>query len=160
EVAAHLDVPVSEVRRLDGRVHRSVVLSLDATFDVTGGHPVSLGAGLVDDELQPLEVLEERERARYVRDALLCLPPRLKDVVMASFVEGESLTDIAHRLQVTESRVSQMRTEALGLMREAIAIQYGEEGPHSLGRSARRRAAYAAEVAERSTYTTRLTGLP
>lgn len=159
EVAAHLGITQERLIRLEGRVHRSVVLSLDAEYGNEGGQPLTLGTGLVDVDLQPLEALEEREQARYVVDALACLPARLQDVVLASYLDGESTADIAHRLGVTESRVSQMRTEALALVREAIAQQYGENRPSEGGRTARRRAAYAADVAGRSTYENRLTAL-
>lgn len=159
EVAAHLGTTPQRLTTIDGRVHGSVILSLDASYGSEGGKPLTLATGLVDLDLQPLEALEERERAHYVRDALACLPARLQDVVLASYVDGEPLSDIARRLGVTESRVSQMRGEALALVREAIAVLYGESRPIALGLSGRRRAAYAAEVAERSTFENRLTGL-
>lgn len=159
EVAAHLGMPAERLSRLDGRVHAAVVLSLDAPCGSEGGQPVTLGSVLVDDELQPPEVLEEREVARYVRDAIDCLPDRLQDVVRASYLEGEPLCDIASRLGVTESRVSQLRGEAVALVREALAIQYDEQRPRPIGRTERRRAAYAAQVGQRSTYENRLTAL-
>jgi RNA polymerase sigma factor for flagellar operon FliA len=161
EVAAHLGIPPERLVRIQGRVHRSQVLSLDAPCGSEGGQPVTLATGLVDEHLQPLEALEERERVHYVLDALACLPPRLQDVVVASFLDDEPLTDIARRMGVTESRVSQMRGEALALVREAVSAQYRDARPPSPvpspGRSARRRDAYAAAVAGRSTFGTRLT---
>jgi RNA polymerase sigma factor for flagellar operon FliA len=158
EVADHLGTTTERLARIEGRVHGSVVLSLDAPH---GTKESTLGGALVDDgQLQPLEVLEERERARYVHDALSCLPPRLQEVVVASYVDGEQLVDIARRLGVTESRVSQLRTEALSLMREAITGLYGESPPSPLGRAARRRAAYAAQVRDCSSYETRLSVVP
>ena len=61
---------------------------------------------------------------------------------------------------MTESRVSQMRSEGLALMRTGIAAQYSDtpvvEEPES-GRAASRRAAYAAALSSRSTYADRLT---
>jgi RNA polymerase sigma factor for flagellar operon FliA len=159
EVAAHLGITAQRLHRLEGRLQGAVVLSLDAPAGNEGGQPVTLGTVLVDEELQPPEALEERERARYVRDALLCLPPRLREVVISSYVDGEPLTDIASRLGVTESRVSQLRGEAVALVREALGSLYGDALPEGIGRSARRRAAYAAQVASRSTYSGRLTAL-
>ncbi len=164
EIARHLGVPVSELAHLQGRVHRSLVLSLDAPCGEEDGDPLTLASGLVDEvQLQPLEVLEQRERATYVRDALACLPERLKEVVVGYFLDGESSADLAERLGVTESRVSQMRTEALRLMRAGIEAQYDptpEPQITDAGKSAYRQAAYAAELAARSTYATRLTRVP
>lgn len=164
EIAGHLGVPVSDVAQLQGRVHRSLVLSLDAPCGEEDGDPLTLASGLIDSvQLQPVEVLEQREQATYVRDALACLPDRLKDVVVGYFLDGESSADLAARLGVTESRVSQMRTEGLKLMRAGIEAQY--RAPETsvvtdAGKVAYRQAAYAAQLAARSTYATRLSRLP
>jgi len=164
ETAAHMGVPASDLANLQGRVHRSLVLSLDAPCGEEDGDPLTLGSGLVDEvQLQPVEVLEQRERATYVRDAVACLPERLKEVVVGYFLGGESSADLAVRLGVTESRVSQMRTEGLKLMRAGIEAQYDERpaaGVDEPGRAAYRQAAYAASLAARSTYANRLSRLP
>lgn len=164
ETAEHVGVSVAELSQLQGRVHRSLVLSLDAPCGEEDGDPLTLASGLVDDTmLEPIAVLEERERATYVRDALACLPERLRDVVVGYFLEGETSADLAARLGVTESRVSQMRTEALGLMRSGIEAQYAEqavEAPLQDGRAAYRAAAYAASLASRSSYAARLSRVP
>ncbi len=163
ETATHMGLPAADLANLQGRVHRSLVLSLDAPCGEEDGDPLTLSSGLVDEvQLQPVEVLEQRERATYVRDALACLPERLKEVVVGYFLDGESSADLAARLGVTESRVSQMRTEALRLMRVGIESQYDETPavPAHPGRAAYRQAAYAAQLAARSTYASRLSRLP
>jgi RNA polymerase sigma factor for flagellar operon FliA len=164
ETAAQMGVPASELAHLQGRVHRSLVLSLDAPCGEEDGDPLTLASGLVDEiQLQPVEVLEQRERATYVRDALACLPERLKEVVVGYFLDGESSADLAARLGVTESRVSQMRTEALRLMRSGIEAQYDDKPtpePDDHGRAAYRQAAYAAQLGARSTYASRVSRLP
>jgi RNA polymerase sigma factor for flagellar operon FliA len=164
ETAAHMGVPASDLAHLQGRVHRSLVLSLDAPCGEEDGDPLTLGSGLVDEiQLQPVEVLEQRERATYVRDALTCLPERLKQVVVGYFLDGETSADLALRLGVTESRVSQMRTEALKLMRSGIEAQYDEKPtpePDDHGRAAYRQAAYAAQLGAQSTYASRVSRLP
>jgi RNA polymerase sigma factor for flagellar operon FliA len=163
DIAQRLGIPVAEVNQLQGQVHRSVVLSLDAPSGESEGDPLTLASALLDDvQRQPGEVLEQRERATYVRDALSCLPERLKEVVVGYFLEGQTSADLAARLGVTESRVSQMRTDALKLMRAGIEAQYAESGPMSdaAARGAHRTATYAAALAARSTYAARLSQLP
>jgi len=162
DVADHLGIPVSQVDQLDGRVHGSLVLSLDAPCGEEDGAPLTLGSGLVDQVgAQPAEVLEQRERATYVRDALDCLPDRLREVVVAYFFEGVTSAEIAEKLGVTESRVSQMRTDALKLMRTGIEAQYVEKPmADPMGRGSHRAAAYAAELAARSSFASRLSQLP
>lgn len=163
DIARRLGIPVAEVNQLQGQVHRSVVLSLDAPSGEAEGDPMTLASSLLDDvQRQPIEVLEQRERATYVRDALSCLPERLKEVVIGYFLDGQSSADIAARLGVTESRVSQMRTDALKLMRAGIEAQYAESGPSgsASARGAHRAASYAAALAARSSYASRLSQVP
>jgi RNA polymerase sigma factor for flagellar operon FliA len=164
ETAERAGMSTAELVALQGRVHRSLVLSLDAPCGDEDGDPLTLGSSIVDEvQLTPVEVLEQRERATYVRDALACLPERLRDVVVGYFLEGESSAELAERLGVTESRVSQMRTEALKLMRGGIEAQYTDPttptDPDN-GRQAYRQAAYAAALAAQSSYGARLSRQP
>jgi len=163
EVAAKLGMSTEELSALQGRVHRALVLSLDARSGDNDGEGATLGSSLIDDvTLMPEEVLEQRETARYVMDALACLPERLRTVVSGYFLEGRSSGDIAEELGVTESRVSQLRSEALLLMRAGIESQYGAEATTLAGSAAAasRQAAFAAELSARSTYAARLSHLP
>ena len=63
------------------------------------------------------------------------------------------MAEIAAELGVTESRVSQMRAEALVLLRDALnhALDPSQVAPHARpqGSAARRRDAYFAAVASR-----------
>ncbi len=158
EIAAEMRVPVRELFDLQGRVHRALVLSLDAPCGEEEGDPLTLADGLVETVyVDPSAQLEERERAAYLRDALELLPDRLQVVVSGYFLEGRSSAELAEELGVTESRVSQMRSEGLALMRAGIVAQYddGEAQPAS-GRAATRRAAYAAALSARSSYADRI----
>jgi RNA polymerase sigma factor FliA len=125
EVAEALDTTPAQVARLQDRIHRSVVLALD--HHLTDGGP---------DEPQPSEALERRELHAYVRDAVRLLPERHKLVIIGYFLEGRSSGELARFLGITESRVSQLRSEALGLLRDAINAQFGD-APESM--PARRR---------------------
>lgn len=165
ELSERAGISREELSSLQGRVHRSLVLSLDAPCGEEDGDPLTLGSSIVDEaQLTPSEVLEQRERATYVRDALAVLPDRLRDVVVGYFLDGELSADLAARLGVTESRVSQMRTEALKLMRGGIEAQYEPAAPVAIGtdsgRQAYRQAAYAAALAAQSSYASRLGRVP
>lgn len=160
EVAAEMQVPVRELHELQGRVHRALVLSLDAPCGEEEGDPLTLADGLVETVyVDPSTQLEERERAAYLRDALALLPDRLQAVVSGYFLEGRSSAELADELGVTESRVSQMRSEGLALMRAGITAQYSDspiDAEPETGRAANRRAAYAAALSNRSSYADRL----
>ena len=160
EIAVEMRVPVRELHELQGRVHRALVLSLDAPCGEEDGDPLTLADGLVETVyVDPSTQLEERERAAYLRDALSLLPDRLQAVVSGYFLEGRSSAELAEDLGVTESRVSQMRSEGLALMRAGITAQYSDtpvDAEPETGRAANRRAAYAAALSSRSSYAGRL----
>jgi RNA polymerase sigma factor for flagellar operon FliA len=86
------------------------------------------------------------------------LPERLRFVVEASFLQERPLSEVAAELGVTESRVSQLRTEALALLKDGLTthLEQKDAGTVKDGCVARRRAAYAAEIAKRSTMHSRL----
>jgi RNA polymerase sigma factor for flagellar operon FliA len=66
---------------------------------------------------------------------------------------------VAAELGVTESRVSQLRTEALALLKDGLTTHMEQQDAGAAkadGCVARRRAAYAAQIAGRSTMASRL----
>ncbi|HEY0531385.1 MAG TPA: sigma-70 family RNA polymerase sigma factor [Actinoplanes sp.] len=152
ELAQLLGVAVSELSNVDDDVQRAAVLSLQG-----------FAAGTADDlvtepTLNPEEMLLHRERIGYLHDAVAVLPERLRYVVEASFLQERPLSEVAASLGVTESRVSQLRTEALALLKDGLTTHM-EQQESSVGRDgcvARRRAVYAAQIAARSTMSTRL----
>ena len=153
EQADRMGVSLRELTSLEGRAHRALVISLDAGTDRSEDEPRTLASTLVDPQQpNPLSLLEDLERSSYVRDALLSLPERLRDTVTSYFLDGESSSSIAARLGVTESRVSQMRSEALAMLRVALTAVYADE----LAEGGSRDRAFAAEVAGRSTFAARV----
>lgn len=74
------------------------------------------------------------------------------------------MQDIGSELGVSESRVSQLRAEALDLLRDGINAQLDPERvdmpEHPAGRVARRKAAYYAAIASSSTCRERLDSAP
>jgi RNA polymerase sigma factor for flagellar operon FliA len=152
ELAQLLGVAVSELSNVDDDVQRAAVLSLQG-----------FAAGTADDlvtepTLNPEEMLLHRERIGYLHDAVAVLPERLRFVVEASFLQERPLSEVAGSLGVTESRVSQLRTEALALLKDGLTTHMDQQEASAAkdGCVARRRAVYAAQIAARSTMSTRL----
>ena len=99
---------------------------------------------------RPGRVILRRERRAYLRDAVAALPERLRVVVVGYFFEERPMLDLAQELGVTESRVSQMKAEALGLLRDGLDATLDPDAQAvepAQGRVARRKAAYFAAVA-------------
>ncbi|GID92185.1 sigma-70 family RNA polymerase sigma factor [Amorphoplanes digitatis] len=153
ELAELLGVGVGELSNVDDDVQRAAVLSLQ-------GFAVGTAEDMVTDgELNPEEMLLHRERIGYLHDAVAVLPERLRFVVETSFLQERPLSAVAAELGVTESRVSQLRTEALALLKDGLTTHMEQQdlgAARGDGCVARRRAAYAAQIAGRSTMTSRL----
>ena len=149
-----------EVSRLNDDVHRATVLNYDSVFrDSEDCDALSTA------DADPGEVLLHRERQAYLRDAVAALPERLRVVVVGCFFEERPMLELARELGVTESRVSQMKAEALALLREGLdaTLEVADNEaskPPSEGRVARRKAAYFAAVAAGSSYRDRLDSAP
>jgi RNA polymerase sigma factor for flagellar operon FliA len=158
QLAAQLGLDPKALDRLEDDVHRATVLNYDSI--------VQQGAAdlLPADEEPPEAVLLDRERRAYLMDAVLALPDRLRQVVTGYFFDEQPMHRIADQLGVTESRVSQLRTEALALIRDGLNANLDPEQlppePRPDGRLARRKAAYYAAIAANSDYRARLAAEP
>jgi RNA polymerase sigma factor for flagellar operon FliA len=153
ELAELLGVGVAELATVEDDVQRAAILSLQG---FTSGAAEDM---VTEASLNPEEMLLHRERIGYLHDAVAVLPERLRFVVEASFLQERPLSDVAAELGVTESRVSQLRTEALALLKDGLSTHMEERDAGAAkgdGCVARRRAAYAAQIAGRSTMATRL----
>lgn len=153
EVARAAGISEEEVVANDDDVARAQVLSLHAPATAS-----------IDDLLptrapSPEEAVEHEERLTYLREAVAELPERLQKVVREYFFEERPMADIAADLEVTDSRISQMRAEALVLLRDALnhALEPSLVKPTGKtgGVAQRRREAYFAAVAARHAEATR-----
>ncbi len=153
EVAAALGTDTADLASLESDLARANVLSLD-------GLAPDDGAELVPDgKAGPESLLLRREELGYLHDAIEELPDRLRFVVVAYFFDQRQMTDIAAELGVTESRVSQLRAEALRFLRDGMSSQLEPSAairPITSGRAAGKRDAYVSAIAERSTLARRL----
>jgi RNA polymerase sigma factor FliA len=141
ELAEAVGLSVEDLHRLSGDVYRSVVLNYEAIMEA-GDAEFLLPAADDDPEAELLL----RERVHFLSAALHALPERLQTVIRGYFFEERSVTDLATELGVTQSRISQLRSEALELLRDGMNGQLDPGKVRSLrresGRVSRRRAAY------------------
>ena len=159
EMAEALSMDTNELARLRDRMFRSVVLALEHEVSDDVDDDLTLVDVLVDQAaIEPSEELETRELHAYLRDAIALLPERQRLVIIGYFLEGRTSQDLARFLGVTESRISQVRSEAIQMLKEGIEAQYASAGrrPEPRGRSARRKAAYVDAIGDRSDWQDRM----
>lgn len=153
EVAVKLGVDRSSVDSLAGDIHRATVLNFDAL--VADGDGASV---LPADEKAPEAQIIDRERRAYLVDAVAALPERMRHVVIGYFFDERPMKELADELGVTESRISQIRGEALGMLRTALSAHLdGADALVNLApRSAKKTAAYIDAVGAGSDWRARL----
>lgn len=155
EIAKELKLDDSSVHKLVEDVHRATMLNYESLVldDSAESLLPSNGAG-------PEETIVARERRAYLTDAVAALPERLRRVVVGYFFEERSMQELADELGVSESRISQLRAEALILLKDGMNSQLEpeqvKEEARPDGRVARRKAAYYAAIAAGSDYRNRL----
>ncbi|WP_250007029.1 sigma-70 family RNA polymerase sigma factor [Actinoplanes sp. M2I2] len=154
EVADRLGCSVEDIEHADDDVQRAVVFSLQG-FATAGADDM-----VTEPSAGPEEMLIRRERLGYLLDAIEALPERLRAVVRGYFFDERPMARIAEDLGVTESRVSQLRAEALKLLRDGLNTHLdpalAAENPVKPGCVARRRSAYYDQIGDRGTLQSRL----
>ncbi|GAB7003369.1 hypothetical protein JCM18899A_08400 [Nocardioides sp. AN3] len=147
EVATALGMSVEEVVANDDDVNRAQVLSLQAAT------ASSLDELLPARAPSPEQIVEHHEKLTYLVEAVAELPERLRIVVQDYFFAERPMTEIAAELGVTDSRISQMRAEALVLLRDALNHALEPSMVRPVGKpggcASRRREAYFAAVEAR-----------
>jgi RNA polymerase sigma factor for flagellar operon FliA len=155
EIADHLGVEMHAVQTVTDDVHRAVVLNYDSVMADGDAEHI-----MPSDLRSPDVLILEQERRSYLIDAVMALPERLRRVVIGYFFEERPMHELADELGVSESRISQMRAEALSLLKDGMNAQLEPDAVPDDRRSprvARRKAAYYAAIAANSDFRSRVT---
>lgn len=147
EVASAVGLSVAEIESNDDDIARAQVLSLQGAAGAT------LEETLVSETATPEDALEHTERLQYLVAAVAELPHRQRVVVEGYFFAERPMAEIAAELGVSESRISQIRAEALVQLRDAmnhaLAPELLQPAARPGGCAARRREQYVAAVMAR-----------
>lgn len=146
ELAQALGVSVEEVDAAHADAGTRI-LSMDA-FDGAVADMV------VDTTAGPLDALVNAEQIEYLRASITCLPEKLRYVVEQLFFHDRPVIELADEMGLTRSRISQLRTEALSLLKDGMTANLDSDSVPSVdpteGVVERRRKAYYAAIAART----------
>jgi RNA polymerase sigma factor for flagellar operon FliA len=119
EIADRLGMSLRELHDVINQISFVQVLQLDEILTVGGdrGEKVSLMDTLADRSVDPTTGLEGQETRGLLSAAVNSLSEREKIVVTLYYFEGLTLAEIGDILGVTESRVCQIHTKAVGQLR-------------------------------------------
>jgi RNA polymerase sigma factor for flagellar operon FliA len=149
EVALAMGVSTADLDGVDADVHRASVVSLQG-----------LAAGDAEQMLPatsygPESLLLQREEIGVLHDAITELPDRLRSVIEQYFFGEQKMADIAKNMGISESRVSQLRTEALAYLRDGMRDS-DSLSHRPVGNAGQSRERYRAAVSARSGLAQRL----
>ena len=152
EVAQRVGVHPEELRRARGAARAGAISSLEHSLGLDE-EPFGLRGEPVD--ARPDEMVERHELHAFVRAAVHVLPERLRLIVVGHYLEGRTLEELAVTMGVTPSRVSQLRAEAVAMMRSGIQDQFEPSAPDLDSRADLKRAQFAAAVAQHADHRAR-----
>lgn len=117
EVAEKLQIPLSELRENLRDMRGLTLANLDEPDETTG---LSLAELISNDDASPHENLESGQQRRLLVEAIDELPERERQVIALYYIEELNMKEIGEVLSVSESRVSQLRTQAIVRLRNKI----------------------------------------
>lgn len=110
EVAERLKISLAELHETLQNIRGLSLTNLDDRDEETG---LSIAEMVSDKTASALDLLEESQRRKLLAKAIGKLPERERQVIALYYTEELTMKEIGEVLGVTESRVSQLRTQAV-----------------------------------------------
>ncbi|MBO4265848.1 MAG: FliA/WhiG family RNA polymerase sigma factor [Lachnospiraceae bacterium] len=123
QVAMALGISEEEYANWQSQMNVTNVVSLDDF--VEQGSDIADNRGLSSQPARPEEHLEQEELKQMLGEALNLLTEKERMVVVLYYYEELTLKEISNVLEVSESRVSQLHTKALGKMKNKMGNYMG-----------------------------------
>ncbi|MCA8865928.1 RNA polymerase sigma factor FliA [Halomonas sp. SpR1] len=114
EIAQHLEMPLSEYQQLLNDTNSGQLLPFEELV-ADGGEPVSNELGN-----SPFEQLLDGQQRQTLIEAIEALPEREKLLMALYYQEELNLKEVGAVLGVTESRVSQLHSQAVSRLRARL----------------------------------------
>lgn len=119
ELADELEIDADELQKWLAAVAVATVGPLDHLMATNPAAEMQPLVGEPDDS--PSAVVEDRELRQVMREEIRRLPERERTVLALYYDEGMTLSEIGSVIGVTESRISQIHTKAVLLLRTRLA---------------------------------------
>lgn len=120
EISKYLNIPLSEINKIENNIYKMSMTSLDNII-FEGNADISLIDTIKDDEKKtPLNIIEEEEKIDILTKAIDSLKERDKLILSLYYYEDLTLKEIGKILEISESRVSQLHSKAIINLRNVI----------------------------------------
>lgn len=118
EVATEMNIAVAELRDSLQEIRGLSITTLDECDEETG---LSLAEMVADKSATQLDTMERNQQRQLLSEAVERLPERERQVVALYYIEELTMKEIGEVLGVTESRVSQLKSQAAARLRGALS---------------------------------------
>jgi len=120
-LAGEMGISLDELHQLISDANKMYLMSLDDEIPGSDGSPVRK-LDLVEDSNSPdpLTIVEEKENRRLLIEAIEKLNERDKLVLSLYYSDGLTLKEIGRVLEVSESRVCQLHSQAMKRLRKIL----------------------------------------
>lgn len=120
EIATALGLTGEELLNWQSQLKITNLISLNDYVE-QGSEPV-MDATHNSHFAQPEQVIEEEELRKVLAESLEILTEKEKKVILLYYYEEMTLKEISNILEVSESRISQLHTKALGKMKKSMGV--------------------------------------
>lgn len=128
EIATALDVTEAEYDRMLDQLRCADLATLrQSGTDADGASHLEVA---IDPGEGPHHLLERRELREHLAGAIVHLPERERQILALYYEQELTLAEIGQVIGVTESRISQLRTQALARLRSLLAASMQRRGTH------------------------------
>lgn len=118
EIAVELELSGEELLNWQSQLKITNLISLNEYVE-QGSEPV-MDATYNSHFAQPEQVIEKEELKKVLTESLELLTEKEKKVILLYYYDEMTLKEISKILEVSESRVSQLHTKAIGKMRSSM----------------------------------------
>lgn len=129
EVAQELQITEEKLQKEIAGIVMNNVVSLEALMDASEFESMHIEIASSDESGSPDRMLEEQEVKEILAAAIAALQENERIVLSLYYVENLLLKDIAQVMQVSEPRVSQLHTRAIGKLRKQMMEYYNISQP-------------------------------
>ena len=125
EIADELGIRLDDYQELLARIGEMTLFSIEDLGFRNGEERFKLERQFEDDDVDPLGNLLTRERVDLVGEAIKRLPEREQVVVSLYYHEELTMKEVGTVLGLTESRVSQLHSQAMLRLKGHLAVHFG-----------------------------------
>ncbi len=112
-LASQLDMSVEEMHRFLNEVSSFSVLSLEEKFEEQANFDIKND----DDDYSPEKALDKKAMFELLKNGIAKLPEKEQLIISLYYYEELTYKEIAKVLEISESRISQLHTKAIGQLK-------------------------------------------